>query len=174
MHELETLLSGSASPESFTLRSIQIGDVGKVIAQQAEGYAREFGWNVEYEGLVAQILGDFVRNFDSAKDDAWIVDRAGEIAGSIFLVKDGEPGTARLRLLYLEPWARGAKLGERLVQHCVERARDLGYRRMVLWTNDVLAAARRLYERSGFRLVEEKRHHSFGKDLTAQTWLLEL
>jgi DNA-binding MarR family transcriptional regulator/N-acetylglutamate synthase-like GNAT family acetyltransferase len=174
LQEAQRLLSRSGQPPGFQFRGLQTGDVGTVIAQQARGYGREFGWDIHYEALIAGILADFVRNFDPATDDAWIVERAGEIAGSVFLVRDEAPATGRLRLLYVEPWARGENLGMQLVQRCVDRARQLGYGELVLWTNDVLAAARQLYERAGFVLVAQEPHHSFGKHLVGQTWSLKL
>jgi DNA-binding MarR family transcriptional regulator/GNAT superfamily N-acetyltransferase len=161
-------------PAPVTLRSLVPGDLGWVIHRQAVLYAQEYGWDWTYEGLVAKVLGEFCSSFDAAKDDGWVAERAGQIIGSIFLVRGDVSGTAKLRLLYVEPAARGLGVGRRLVEMCITRARQLGYQRLTLWTNDVLTTARRIYEDFGFRLIQENRHHSFGKDLVGQTWELEL
>lgn len=157
-----------------TLRDLRSGDLGLVTARQATLYAEEFGWNSDYEALVARILADFHTSFDPARDAAWIADIDDRMVGSIFLVRGDTPDVAKLRLLYVEPQARGAGVGARLISSCVKRARELGYDRLDLWTNSVLAAARSLYERAGFKLVEETSHRSFGHDLLGQTWSLSL
>ncbi|MBO9710438.1 MAG: MarR family transcriptional regulator [Caulobacter sp.] len=169
---LNDVFDGGA-PE-VTLRGLRPGDLGMVIARQALVYASEYDWNTDYEALIARILADFHDNFDPLKDDAWIAEAGGGMAGSIFLVRGDQAGTAKLRLLYVEPDARGMGVGQRLVETCIARARELGYRRMVLWTVSVLTAARRLYERAGFTLVEEAPAHRFGHDLVDQTWALDL
>jgi GNAT superfamily N-acetyltransferase len=133
-------------------------------------YAEQYGWDQSYEALVARIVADF----DPAAGTAWIAEADGERVGSVFCVPDSEPGTARLRLLVVTPAARGLGLGSALVERCLEHARAQGYERMTLWTNDVLAAARRIYQRAGFTLVKEEPHHSFGHDLVGQDWILEL
>ena len=163
-----------ARPAEVVLRSLVPGDIGWVIHRQAVLYAQEYGWDWTYEALIAKILGEFAAAFDPAKEDGWIAERAGQILGSVFLMKGDAPGAAKLRLLYVEPAARGSGVGRRLVDTCIARARELGYRRLTLWTNDVLKAARRIYETSGFRLVSENRHRSFGKDLVGQTWEMDL
>jgi N-acetylglutamate synthase-like GNAT family acetyltransferase len=163
-----------AAPVAVTLRPLFPGDLGWVIHRQAVLYAQEYGWDWTYEGLIATILGEFSTSFDSSKEDAWIAERAGWIVGSIFLMKSDAPEVAKLRLLYVEPAERGQGTGRRLVDACIERARELGYQRLTLWTNDVLVSARRIYQACGFRLVEENHHHSFGKDLVGQTWELGL
>ncbi len=165
---------GEDAEKQVALRGLEPGDLGWITHRQAVLYTREYGWDWTYEGLVSTIIGRFVETFDPARDDAWVATRGGAIVGSVFLVHGDRPGEAKLRLLYVEPSARGLGVGRRLVERCIARATELGYRRLVLWTNDVLVAARRLYQAAGFRLVEEAPHHSFGKDLVGQTWALDL
>jgi len=162
------------APPQPMLRGLKPGDLGMVIARQAILYAEEYGWNSDYEALVARILADFHQSFDPTRDAAWIAEMDGRMAGSIFLVHGDEPDVGKLRLLYVERDARGAGVGRMLVAACVDRARAVGYKRLDLWTNSVLTAARRIYERAGFVLVDEAPHHSFGKDLIGQTWSLAL
>jgi len=169
-----TFAASDQGPPAVALRAPVPGDLGWVIHRQAVLYAREYGWDWTYEALIAKILGEFAAAFDPTKEDGWIAERAGQILGSIFLMKGDAPGVAKLRLLYVEPAARGSGLGRRLVDTCIDRARELGYHRLSLWTNDVLTAARRIYETFGFRLVQENRHRSFGKDLLGQIWELDL
>ena len=164
----------AATAAEFILRDPKVGDLGWVIHRQAALYAYEYDWDWTFEALVAEILGDFVRNFDAAREQAWLAERHGEIVGSIFLVRGDNEATGKLRLLYVEPSARGLGIGAALVEACVARAREFGYAKLVLWTNDILLAARRLYEAAGFKLVSEEKHVSFGKELTGQTWALEL
>lgn len=159
---------------SVTLRSPVPGDIGWVIHRQAVLYAQEYGWDWTYEALISRILGEYAAGFDPSKDDGWIAERDGRIVGSIFLMRSEDPLVAKLRLLFVEPDTRGLGVGRRLVARCIERARQLGYRRLTLWTNDVLTAARRIYETSGFRLTKEHSHRSFGHDLIGQTWDLDL
>jgi len=156
------------------LRRPEPGDIGWIVHRQAVLYNVEYGWDWTYEGLVAEILGRFVGGFDPAHEDAWVAEQAGAIVGSVFLAGGDRPGVAKLRLLYVEPSARGHGLGRRLVAACIERARELGYRELTLWTNSVLASARRIYQAAGFRLVEETPHTSFGRELIGQTWTLDL
>ena len=162
-----------AAPQPY-LRGLKPGDLGLVIARQSILYTEEYGWNGDYEALVAHILADFHQSFDPARDAAWIAEMDGRMAGSIFLVHGDEPEVGKLRLLYVERDARGAGVGQMLVAACIDRARAVGYKRLDLWTNNVLSAARRIYERAGFLLVDETPHHSFGKDLVGQTWSLVL
>ena len=175
MRDIRAALNGrEARDADISLRRLEPGDLGWIIHRQTVLYHEEYGWDWTYEGLASRILGAFVAEFDPAREDAWVADRAGAVVGSIFLMKSDEPAVAKLRLLYVEPSARGAGLGQTLVAACIARAREVGYRELTLWTNDVLAAARRIYQAAGFMLVEEKPHHSFGHDLVGQTWRLEL
>ena len=161
------------SASSYILRAHQPGDIGWVTHRQGKLYAEEYGWDETYEALVADILSAFVKNFDRSRERAWIVEMDGAIVGSVFLVKQSDE-VAKLRLLYVEPSARGHGIGTRLVEECVAFARGKGYRTLTLWTNDILASARRIYESHGFRLISQGRHKSFGKDLVGQTWELTL
>jgi DNA-binding MarR family transcriptional regulator/GNAT superfamily N-acetyltransferase len=161
------------APRATILRRHQPGDIGWVTHRQGKLYAEEYGWDETYEALVAEILSAFVKNFDARRERAWIAEVDGAIAGSVFLVRQSDE-IAKLRLLYVEPEARGFGLGKRLVEECIAFARGSGYRTLTLWTNDVLSAARHIYEKAGFRLVSQGRHKSFGKDLVGQTWELAL
>lgn len=176
MQGIRSILRDPAAPrsDSFTLRSPHVGDLGVVIHRQAVLYGEEYGWDWTYEALIAGIVSEFVAHFDAAKEHAWIAEHNGRIAGSIFLMRGAEPLTAKLRLLYVEPGARGLGIGAALVAACIARARTNGYRRLTLWTNDILVSARRLYEAAGFRLIAEEAHRSFGRELVGQTWVLEL
>jgi DNA-binding MarR family transcriptional regulator/N-acetylglutamate synthase-like GNAT family acetyltransferase len=173
--DIRAALNGRGAGEGdLSLRALRPGDVGWIIHRQTVLYHREYGWDWTYEGLASRILGQFVAEFDSAKEDGWVAERGGAIVGSIFLMKSDDPSVAKLRLLYVEPGARGLGLGRTLVATCIGRARELGYRKLTLWTNDVLVAARRIYQAAGFRLTSEAPHHSFGHDLVGQTWTLDL
>ena len=175
MEEIRRSLgAGATTAETFRLRGLARGDLGWVMHRQMVLYHQEYGWDWTYEGLVATILGHFVANFDAEREDAWIADRHGCIVGSVFLVKSDDPAVAKLRLLYVEPAARGLGIGRALVDACIAKARTLGYRTLTLWTNDVLVSARRIYQAAGFQLVDEAPHHSFGQDLMGQTWNLDL
>ena len=174
MERMRALLTSEReSPGSLRIRPLQTGDIGWIIHRQAVLYAEEYGWDITYEALVAEILAAFVKNFDDKSDAAWIAEWHGSIVGSVFLVRASEQ-VAKLRLLYVEPAARGLRIGRKLVSLCIEGAQERGYRKLTLWTNDVLVSARRIYEASGFRPVAEERHRSFGKDLLGQTWELTL
>ncbi|WP_263416611.1 bifunctional helix-turn-helix transcriptional regulator/GNAT family N-acetyltransferase [Terriglobus albidus] len=175
MQEIQTVLRPKpASAEDVRLRPLKVGDLGWVTHRQGVLYAQEYGWDWTYEGLVAQILGSFAANFDATREDAWIAELDHQIVGSVFLMKTDDPQVAKLRLLYVDPAARGLGVGSRLVHACIERARELGYRKLTLWTNDILVSARKIYQAAGFILQEENRHHSFGKDLVGQIWTLDL
>ena len=147
--------------------------MGWIIHRQALLYYQEYGWNEEFEALVADICAKFIRQFDPERERCWIAERDGETLGAVFCVARSKT-VAQLRLLYVEPTARGLGIGGRLVEECIEFARAAGYHRMMLWTNSVLHSARRIYESSGFRMLNEEKHHSFGHDLVSQTWEVEL
>ncbi len=175
MRHIQALLNGDNQQASdFVYRTLRPGDIGWIIHRQAVLYHEEYGWDWTYEGLACDIFGKFVANFDAEREAAWVAERGGSILGSVFLVQSEEPAIAKLRLLYVEPSARGLGIGRELVARCIERARKLGYRQLKLWTNDVLIAARRIYQAAGFRLVAEEKHHSFGHDLVGQIWVLDL
>lgn len=158
---------------NYILRDPRPGDMGWIIHRQAVLYAQEYGWNNEYEALVAEILAKFVREFDPAAERCWIAEQDGHVIGSVFIVRQDD-STAKLRLLYVDPSARGLGVGSRLVDECLRFSREAGYKKMVLWTNSVLTGARRIYDKAGFRLVEETPHHSFGHDLVGQVLARDL
>ncbi|MFE3851568.1 GNAT family N-acetyltransferase [Streptomyces griseorubiginosus] len=176
MHTVRTLLSDGRPPrrEDVLLREPRPGDLGWMVARNAALYAAEYGFNADYEGLVARIVADFAEDHDPHLERVWIAELDGRPVGCVMCVRDEAPATARLRLLLVEPDARGLGIGDRLVSAVVDFARGVGYRDLVLWTNDVLASARRLYQRHGFVLTAEKRHRSFGQDLNGQDWHLDL
>jgi len=151
------------------LRDPEPGDLGWITHQQGKLYANEYGWDWTFEALVAEIVGQFAKNFIPGKERCWVAEREGEVVGSVFVVRQDDE-TAKLRLLYVDSAARGLGLGRRLVDECISFARASGYKRIVLWTNDVLVSARRIYQAAGFELIDEEPHHSFGKDLVGQVW----
>lgn len=176
MHTVRTLLSDGRPPrrEDVLLREPRPGDLGWMVARNAALYAAEYGFNADYEGLVARIVADFAEDHDPHLERVWIAELDGRPVGCVMCVRDEAPATARLRLLLVEPDARGLGIGDRLVSAVVDFARGVGYRDLVLWTNDVLTSARRLYQRHGFVLTAEKPHRSFGQDLNGQDWHLDL
>ncbi|HTA46049.1 MAG TPA: helix-turn-helix domain-containing GNAT family N-acetyltransferase [Bryobacteraceae bacterium] len=159
----------------LVLRSHRPGDMGLVVHSEAVVYTEEYGWDETFEALAAQIVADFITNFDSRRERCWIAEVDGRHVGHVFLVRHPDrPDTAKLRLLLVERAARGRGLGHILVNECVRFGRSCGYRKITLWTQSILAAAHRIYQGAGFHLVGEEPHHSFGKDLAGQTWELEL
>ncbi|WP_274426620.1 bifunctional helix-turn-helix transcriptional regulator/GNAT family N-acetyltransferase [Chelativorans sp. YIM 93263] len=174
MGTIQRLLGKDADHKvPYILRPLQVGDIGWITHRQAVLYSEEYGWGETFEALVAEILSTFVRNFDPRYEASWVAERHGAIVGSVFIAKETNE-TAKLRLLYVEPSARGLGIGRRLVDECLRFARAKGYRTITLWTNDVLVSARRIYQNAGFELQEEESHHSFGKDLVGQVWTLKL
>lgn len=158
---------------NITLRELRPGDMGWVVGRHGAIYHEEYGWDMDFEGLVARIVADYQSDRDPDRERAWIAELDGARAGCIFCCEK-DPKTAQLRILLVEPWARGYGLGTRLVDECVSFAQGAGYSKMTLWTNDVLVSARRIYEAAGFELMEEEHHHSFGHDLIGQNWELDL
>ncbi len=177
MERIETILGGAPPSEtpkrSLVLRPHRPGDMGWVIGRHGALYAQEYDWDIAFEALVARIAADFINKFDAARERCWIAEMDGEPVGSVFLVKKSA-SVAKLRLLIVDPKARGLGLGQRLVEECIGFAREAGYKKITLWTNDVLHAARAIYQRAGFTLVDRAPHRSFGKDLVGETWDLAL
>jgi DNA-binding MarR family transcriptional regulator/GNAT superfamily N-acetyltransferase len=171
----ELLMKTDRSRTPYVLRPHRVGDMGWIVYREGLGYAEQYGWDATFEALVASIVSDFITHFDPARERCWIAEVDGQPVGHVFLVKHpSQPHTAKLRLLFVEPRARGTGLGHALVNECVRFARTAGYRKIVLWTQSMLTAAHRIYDRAGFRLVKEEPHHSFGHDLIGQEWELEL
>jgi len=174
MSAIERLLGDREPPRvPFVIRPPDPGDLGWIVHRHGALYAREQGYTVEFEALVATIVGEFGRTQDPAKERCWIAERDGEIAGCVFAVRESDE-VAKLRLLFVEPSARGLGIGARLVDECVRFTRARSYRTLTLWTQSDLLAARRLYQQAGFRLVASTPHHSFGRDLVGETWMLTL
>lgn len=176
MHAIEEVLApdGATVKAPYLLRSHQPGDMGWVVHRHGALYAQEYGYDERFEALVAQIVAEFVQNFDPKHERCWIAEKDGEIVGTVFLVRKSKT-VCKLRLLLVEPSARGLGLGRRLVAECVRFGRQAGYKKMMLWTQSELCAARHLYKEAGFRRVERKAHRSWGRnDLVSETWELKL
>jgi DNA-binding MarR family transcriptional regulator/GNAT superfamily N-acetyltransferase len=173
MRTIRAMLDTSGPSAPAVIRAHRSGDIGWMVESQARFYCAEFGWDTRFEGLVAEVAGRFLSNFDPDKDYCWIAERGGLNVGSAMIV-DGGDGIAKLRLLYVDKAARGLGLGKLLVDECISFSRRKGYRQLSLWTNDVLEAARGIYLKAGFRLVSEERHRMFGPELNGQTWVLDL
>ena len=174
MHAIEGVLG--AQPEKkvpYLLRPHRPGDMGWVVSRHGALYAQEYGWDEAFEALVAGIVKKFIEHYDPRKERCWIAEKDGEPVGSVFVVKQSAT-VAKLRLMLVEPKARGLGIGARLVDECVRFAGQTGYGKITLWTNSVLRAARRIYKEAGFRLIRQERHRSFGHDLVGETWNLKL
>ncbi|MEX0591395.1 MAG: helix-turn-helix domain-containing GNAT family N-acetyltransferase [Xanthobacteraceae bacterium] len=174
MRSIESILAGAHAEEgALTLRTHWYGDMSWVVARQIENYAQEYGWGERFETLMVRIAAGILENFDPARERIWIAEQDGERVGSVCVVAESK-SVARLRLLLVEPEARGLGLGRKLVGECIEFARAVGYRKMMLWTQSNLHSARRIYQKAGFRLVKRKRHRDFGVALVGETWEMDL
>lgn len=158
----------------YMIRGPRPGDIGHVVSRHAAIYNAEFGWDWTFEAMVARVAAEFIDAFDPATDCCLIADVGGAVVGSAFVVAGAEPGVAKLRLVYVEAEMRGTGLGRALVEGCIAFARGAGYRRMTLWTNDILVPARKLYERLGFVMVASEPYRGFGKNLVGETWERDL
>jgi len=174
MDAIEDILGARPEPKvPYLLRPHRPGDMGWVVHRHAVLYAQEYGWDERFEALVAGIVKTFIERYDPKRERCWIAEKDGESVGSVFLVAHSKM-IAQLRLMLVEPKARGLGIGARLVDECVRFARGVGYRKVTLWTNSILLAARHIYRKAGFRLVHKEPHHSFGHALVGETWELEL
>ncbi|WP_113884313.1 MULTISPECIES: bifunctional helix-turn-helix transcriptional regulator/GNAT family N-acetyltransferase [Cytobacillus] len=176
MKTVEGLISKNESLKfsgPYFLRQHEPGDMGWVVHKHGLLYSQEYGWDGRFEALVSQIAADFINNYNPKRERCWIAEMNGETVGSIFVV-EGSEDTAKLRLLIVDPKARGLGLGSQLVEECINFSKQAGYKKLVLWTNSVLKEARHIYQKKGFQLVKEEKHHSFGHDLVGETWELLL
>jgi DNA-binding MarR family transcriptional regulator/GNAT superfamily N-acetyltransferase len=174
MQTIEELLGAQSEHRvPYILRPHQPGDMGWVVHRHGILYAEEYAWDEQFEALVAEIVTRFIQNYDPKRERCWMAEKDGEIVGSVFIVKQSD-STAKLRLLLVEPKARGLGIGTRLVNECIKFAQQVGYSKITLWTNNILSAARHIYQKAGFHLVIEQPHQSFGQDLVAETWDLKL
>ncbi|OBA96991.1 MarR family transcriptional regulator [Mycobacteriaceae bacterium 1482268.1] len=174
MGRIRRVLDEQHPPSGLVLRAPEPGDLGWVVERHGARYAAEYGWDVRFEVLVARVVADFGDHRNAPPQAAWIAELDGERVGCVFCTASEEPGTAQLRLLLVEPQARGAGVGTRLVDECLRFARRSGYRRITLWTNDVLTAARRIYQRAGFQLDRREPHSSFGAEVVGEYWSRDL
>jgi GNAT superfamily N-acetyltransferase len=174
MAVIEQVLEPPAQkPPGFLLRNHRPGDIGWIVSRHGAIYAQEYGWDISFEALAAEITAQFLRSYDPAREQCWIAEVGGEPVGSIFLVRASDD-VAKIRLLLVEKKARGLGVGRALVEQCLRFARDAGYSSVTLWTQSILVAARGIYQRAGFQCVRQEKHHSFGVDLIGETWELEL
>lgn len=169
METIQKILGPRSTTEPYVIRPPQPGDMGWIIHRHGALYAQEYGWNEEFEALVAEVVAEFMKNFDAKAERCWIAERHGEIVGSIFLVRKDDD-TAKLRLFYVEPSARGLGIGKRLVDECLRFAKQVGYKTVTLWTQSNLDAARHIYQQAGFKRTSRQKHKSFGKALVAEVW----
>ena len=168
-----TLEPPAQKPAGFLLRSHRPGDIGWIVSRHGAVYAQEYGWDISFEALAAEICAQFIRSYDASREHCWIAELDGEPVGSVFLVKASDE-VAKLRLLLVEKKARGLGVGRALTAQCIHFARAAGYSKITLWTQSILVAARGIYQHAGFTRIKEEKHHSFGVDLVGETWELKL
>jgi DNA-binding MarR family transcriptional regulator/GNAT superfamily N-acetyltransferase len=175
METIESLLAGETNEKAaYVLRAPKTGDFGWIVSRHAELYAQEYGWRDPFEGLCAQIVADFVNKYDAKFERCWIAEMNGENVGCVMLVKDDVAGVARIRLLLVDPKARGLGLGTKLTDECVRFAREVGYTKITLWTHSILTVARHTYEKAGFVLMRSEPHQSWGKPVVSEHWDMTL